>query len=78
MIIDNPHFLGFHSQQKQPDPEVKVDATDDDQGDQDNETPPDTDDNKNPPEEEQTTPPETVFKKLAPSEQRYTLLRDEL
>ncbi|XP_015761302.1 PREDICTED: endoplasmic reticulum resident protein 44-like [Acropora digitifera] len=27
---------------------------------------------------EQTTPPETVFKKLAPSYNRYTLLRDEL
>lgn len=27
---------------------------------------------------EQTSPPETVFKKLAPSYNRYTLLRDEL
>ena len=25
-----------------------------------------------------TSPPETVFKKLAPSHNRYTLLRDEL
>jgi len=27
---------------------------------------------------EQTSPPETVFKKLAPSFKRYSLLRDEL
>lgn len=26
----------------------------------------------------QTTPPESTFKKLAPSKNRYTLLRDEL
>jgi hypothetical protein len=28
--------------------------------------------------DEQTDPPETVFKKLKPSHDRYTLLRDEL
>lgn len=27
---------------------------------------------------QQTTPPESTFKKLAPSKNRYTLLRDEL
>ena len=27
---------------------------------------------------EPTTPPESTFKKLAPSKDRYTLLRDEL
>lgn len=29
-------------------------------------------------ETEQTDPPETVFKKLKPSHDRYTLLKDEL
>lgn len=31
-----------------------------------------------PGEKPQTTPPESTFKKLAPSKNRYTLLRDEL
>lgn len=31
-----------------------------------------------PGEKQQTTPPESTFKKLAPSKNRYTLLRDEL